>query len=116
MFDLIEENESIGEIFKNFNLDRVLIMGVDEDYIFPFDCLEELFEERQVTFPLKRILAGKLGQIARKLHVNGINHRDFYLCHFLYEVDSLDPSLYLIDLHRAQLRNRTPLRLSLIHI
>ena len=72
--------------------------------------LEELFEERQVTFPLKRILAGKLGQIARKLHVNGINHRDFYLCHFLYEVDSLDPSLYLIDLHRAQLRNRTPLR------
>jgi len=43
-FDLIEENESIGEIFKNFNLDRVLIMGVDEDYIFPFDCLEELFE------------------------------------------------------------------------
>ena len=43
-FDLIEENESIGEIFKSFNLDRVLIMGVNEDYIFPFDCLEELFE------------------------------------------------------------------------
>lgn len=41
-FDLVEENETIGDIFQGFHLNRVLILGVDEDYIFPFDCLEEL--------------------------------------------------------------------------
>ena len=44
MFDLVEENETIEDIFQGFHLNRVLILGVDEDYIFPFDCLEELSE------------------------------------------------------------------------
>ena len=39
----MEENESIEQIVQNFNMDRVLIIGVDEDYLFPFDCHEELF-------------------------------------------------------------------------
>jgi heptose I phosphotransferase len=54
-----------------------------------------------------RLLAG----IARSLHDAGINHRDFYLCHFHIEEESLttqEPRCYLIDLHRAQLHNRLP--------
>lgn len=66
---------------------------------------------------LKRALIGKVAQIARSLHQNGVNHRDFYLCHFLLDrrisAESRNPGslrLYLIDLHRMQLRRRTPRR------
>lgn len=60
----------------------------------------------------KRALISEVARIARTLHDNGVNHRDFYLCHFLYDPASAlhAPRLYLIDLHRAQLRRRTPER------
>lgn len=63
---------------------------------------------------LRRALIKKVADIARQLHEHGVNHRDFYLCHFLLEnltqpaPDNLH--IYLIDLHRAQLRPRTPQR------
>lgn len=62
---------------------------------------------------LKRSLLAELAEISRKLHTHGCNHRDFYLCHFHLDLTSLDepaPRLYLIDLHRVQLRRRTPRR------
>ncbi len=65
---------------------------------------------------LKHALIHKLADIAKRLHTNGLNHRDFYLCHFLLEVsdeERLTPDrikLYLIDLHRTQIRKRTPRR------
>ncbi|GIT24116.1 MAG: hypothetical protein CM1200mP41_01600 [Gammaproteobacteria bacterium] len=55
--------------------------------------------------------------IARKMHNSGANHRDFYLGHFLLQpgyrdgelsVDASD--LFVIDLHRMQLRRHTPTR------
>jgi heptose I phosphotransferase len=55
----------------------------------------------------------KLADTARRMHAMGINHRDFYLCHFHLDVDSLTQQhirCYLIDLHRAQRRARVPLR------
>jgi len=92
---------------------------------------------------LKRALIARVATIARRMHASGINHRDFYLCHFLLDVSG-DPScrrmpassvlktlgpglrrddkvrrdddlpealrLSLIDLHRVQIRKRTPLR------
>lgn len=66
---------------------------------------------------LKRALLKKIAFIARVMHENGINHRDFYLCHFLVKdrdwknwkpADELD--LVLIDLHRAQIRAHVPER------
>ena len=66
---------------------------------------------------LKRALIHQLGRIARTLHDNGVNHRDFYLCHFFIDMqmgaaqltaDNL--RLFVIDLHRAQLRRKTPRR------
>ena len=62
---------------------------------------------------LKRRLINKLAGSARGMHGGGINHRDFYLCHFHLDPDSLElPQLrcHLIDLHRAQLRESTPRR------
>ena len=58
-------------------------------------------------------LIAKLAHTARRMHEGGINHRDFYLCHFHLDPATLAaraPRCYLIDLHRAQVRRRTPLR------
>jgi len=54
-----------------------------------------------------------LADCARRMHSAGINHRDFYLCHFHLDELSLqerDTRCYLIDLHRAQIRAHTPRR------
>jgi heptose I phosphotransferase len=65
----------------------------------------------------KRRLIAAVAEIARKMHTHGINHRDFYLCHFLLDQASWchgsedrPLKLYLIDLHRAQIRSLTPRR------
>ncbi len=64
------------------------------------------------SFRLKQTLIRTVAQIARTLHENGINHRDFYLCHFLLlsPIVTDEIKIYLIDLHRAQMRKHTPLR------
>lgn len=66
---------------------------------------------------LKRWILNKVVETARVIHENGANHRDFYLCHFLldahFEADehvSVESKLYLIDLHRLQMRRKTPER------
>jgi heptose I phosphotransferase len=61
----------------------------------------------------KRALIKEIARIARALHGAGINHRDFYICHFLLASATIatgKPKLYVIDLHRAQIRNQTPER------
>ncbi len=67
------------------------------------------------AFSLKRALVHKLADISRRMHQSGMNHRDYYLCHFLLDLSKGEPSadnldLYLIDLHRSQLRKSTPKR------
>ena len=66
---------------------------------------------------LKLALIERLASISRTLHDNGINHRDYYICHFLLDRDSVhderefaDLTLHLIDLHRSQIRTHTPFR------
>ena len=66
------------------------------------------------TIPLrtKRLLLRSLAELAAKLHQQGLNHRDFYLCHCFVDPMTLDhrPVLYLIDLHRAAKRQAVPKR------
>jgi heptose I phosphotransferase len=66
---------------------------------------------------LKRFILRRIGEIARRMHLNGINHRDFYLCHLRIPLSHLSQAvlaqslpIYVMDLHRAQIRTRTPLR------
>ena len=63
---------------------------------------------------MKHALIGRVAAMARRMHGGGVNHRDFYLCHFLLHLDPAptptDLKLSLIDLHRAQIRNRLPRR------
>ena len=84
--------------------------------------LEELLEKRDSLVPrqrdrLKRALIDQLGQFSRKMHEGGVNHRDYYLCHFLTKDRDWQAwapgdhlTLHLIDLHRVQLRARAPER------
>ncbi len=75
--------------------------------------LEEFCANEVVSVGLKYKLLSKLASVSRVLHENGVNHRDYYICHFLMDLASLNaatPVIYLIDLHRAQIRTRTPRR------
>lgn len=77
-----------------------------EDYCAPWRQCPPAYGE-------KRRLIEAVARVAATMHGEGMNHRDFYLCHFLMPVSwdrqSL-PLLYLIDLHRAQIRGHTPRR------
>lgn len=75
------------------------------------------WRQRPPTFRTKKTLIEKLAEVTRTMHHNGINHRDYYLCHFLLDKqfsndNTIDDSteLFLIDLHRAQIRKTTPSR------
>lgn len=66
---------------------------------------------------LKRAVIRRLGEIGRRLHGNGMNHRDFYLCHFRVDMSKADPlpdindlHIYLMDLHRVGFYKRLPQR------
>ena len=81
-----------------------------EDY-----CLS--WAEHPSAPAVKRTLIERVARIAATMHESGINHRDFYICHFLLQgADELDAQtaatapLHLIDLHRAQRRKRVPRR------
>ncbi|MDY6855211.1 MAG: lipopolysaccharide core heptose(I) kinase RfaP [Thermodesulfobacteriota bacterium] len=82
--------------------------------------LEELCKSWALSKPsyaLKRALIIEVAKIARTLHENGMNHRDFYICHFLLDVsngkDSLNTEslqVYLIDLHRMKIMRKASWR------
>jgi len=66
---------------------------------------------------LRRWIFNKVVQSARLMHESGMNHRDFYLCHFFLNAEFTDDEhvaqnskLFVIDLHRVQLRKKTPQR------
>lgn len=78
-----------------------------EDY-----CAE--WRQQAPDLRLKRALIRCVGETARRMHAAGVNHRDFYICHFLLHLDPPPTPerlrLSLIDLHRAQVRPQTPRR------
>jgi len=66
---------------------------------------------------LKRKLVKEVALLARRFHSAGMNHRDFYICHFLVsnrDWNTWSPAealtLHLIDLHRVQIRRSVPRR------
>lgn len=86
---------------------------VTED-IGPAISLEDLCATWPASPPSPRFkwqLIEEVAAIARRMHEHGINHRDFYLCHFQRPItEETDPGLILMDLHRAQIREKTPRR------
>lgn len=83
--------------------------------IAPAISLEDFCRDWPAAPPapaFKWALIEKVATMARRMHRGGINHRDFYICHFLLQlpVDPQQPKLSLIDLHRAQVRKAVPQR------
>ena len=82
--------------------------------------LEDLCKDWASSPPsreFKQALITGVAKVARTIHENGLNHRDLYICHYHLDVskkmDAIGPGdihLYLIDLHRVQIRRKTPLR------
>ncbi len=66
------------------------------------------------VYGLKRHLIKQLATSVAAMHRSGLNHRDCYICHFLlalpYQYGEQPAHLSVIDLHRAQIRKKTPLR------
>ncbi len=80
---------------------------------------------RPPALRLRKMLIERLAAVVRQMHTHGLNHRDCYLCHFHLDTSAENlrseisdlrlespPGLrlYVIDLHRAQIRRRTPRR------
>ncbi len=89
------------------------------DDLSPARSLEEIclhWPERPPPVAAKHALIRRVAQMAAGMHALGINHRDFYICHFLLrssvedEADLVGAPLHLIDLHRAQIRSVVPRR------
>ena len=85
-----------------------------EDFCAPWENNPPVTREE---LKLKRALIDRLAEVSRRLHENGVNHRDYYLCHFLLDRSAHAtqnpasvPRVSLIDLHRVQIRRRTPRR------
>jgi tRNA A-37 threonylcarbamoyl transferase component Bud32 len=102
---------------KALNIPAPIVVGYGESGINPATKKSfiitkalpdsESLETLCVDWKTKQLLISRVAHIANILHTNGMNHRDFYLCHFLL---SNNNTLYLIDLHRAQIRDKTPAR------
>ena len=73
--------------------------------------LEDLclgWKENPPSAVFKRKLIVAVAKVAKAIHENGVNHRDFYLCHLcLSDKKQPDIHLSLIDLHRV-LIHKTP--------
>ena len=69
----------------------------------------------------KRKLIIAIAKLAKKLHENGMSHRDFYICHLCIHQknltaalsDTAEIELYLIDLHRMMIRDKPSLKNSI---
>jgi len=61
---------------------------------------------------LRKDLIRAVAESAGKMHRGGVNHRDCYICHYLTPRNAAEfgKVVYVIDLHRAQLRRRVPRR------
>jgi len=64
---------------------------------------------------VKRAAIRETAAIARAMHGHGLNHRDFYLNHFMLRPRAWEAfgrsetlELHVIDLHRVQIRRRAP--------
>ena len=91
-----------------------IVLGAVENFI----DLESFWREQgwqSIPFPARRAIIREVAETARRMHDAGVNHRDFYLCHFLLDRRFLEgsrsePVITLIDLHRARIARRLPRR------
>lgn len=104
---------------RGFNPARIQSFVITEELAntVSLEDFSRNWPEYPPDYAVKRALIMEVARIARTLHENGLNHRDFYICHFLLDISEnsdrdkpSQPIIFLIDLHRVQIRRRTPRR------
>ncbi len=100
-----------GEKGRNPAEKQSFVITEDLSHTMSLELLGEQWHHHPPTFDTKRNLIEKLAEISKKMHENGMNHRDFYLVHFLldkrfaqHNTITKETTLHLIDLHRALIR------------
>lgn len=101
------ETAAFGERFRNPAARESFLITRELTDVVSLEDLAAVGEIRG-TFKLKLLRA--LAESAGKMHRAGINHRDCYICHYLYHRNRSDVRLSVIDLHRAQIRKKVPRR------
>ena len=74
--------------------------------------LEDFVKNALFSGVRKDILSALAVQLG-VMHRSGLNHRDCYICHFMLDPEKAlagDVKLHVIDLHRAQIRQKVPFR------
>lgn len=113
----------VGYGSRGFNPARKQSFVITEDLVNT-RSLEDFCQPWRASSPLrgdmlqiKRQLIERLAWTGKTLHENGVNHRDFYLVHFLLDITPTESEMArgkitasLIDLHRVLIRRHTPLR------
>lgn len=103
-----------GQQGGNFTRQRSFIITEELLDTISLEDYCEKWRENKPDFRLKYALIKKIAAISKRMHDNGLNHRDYYICHFLLDISKNNQpgslKLFLIDLHRAQLRRKTPFR------
>ena len=119
---------------RNLGLDTLTVVGFgsrgfspasQESFLLTKELPETLSLEKIIArWPesppspsFKATIVEKLAEISGVMHRAGINHRDLYACHFLVDVqmglerlDEENLKMHVVDLHRAQIRDRVPER------
>jgi len=112
--------------FRNYRLPTVVPIAAGEKFFrffwaesflitedfSPYISLEALLEDKPYFFMglegkhKKKILINEISVLARKMHQNGFNHRDFNATHILlhYDNGSDVPKIALFDLQRVEKR------------
>ena len=71
------------------------------------------WKDNPPPYHVKKVLIEEVARMVRTMHEGGVNHRDCYICHFLLHLPYCEQGvakLSVIDLHRAQIRRRVPVR------
>lgn len=82
--------------------------------------LEEIghyWQKNSPSYPIKSQVIRTVANTAHRFHAQGMNHCDFYVCHFLVPQTVLTTTkplanitIHIIDLHRVQIRKTVPTR------
>lgn len=90
---------------------RSFVVTEDLGDIISLETLCADWQNNPPDVRFKRRLIVAVAKLARTLHNNGLNHRDFYICHFCLDQKRLaadEIHLYLIDLHRVGIHKKIP--------
>ena len=108
---------AFGQEGKALSRQRSFLVTDELTHVASLEDICAQWPKEKPSASFKQALLNEVAGISRTLHENGINHRDFYLCHFLLDIaeqgdnyKKRPPKLFLIDLHRAQHRLRIPFR------